>query len=69
MFYHQLLVDENCPECIVNLTNGDWKSALACLATIGIGALIRAIEKRRLIKRLKNESKDTVDQDQKDLFI
>lgn len=69
MFYHQLLVDENCPECIVNLSNGDWKSALACLATIGIGALIRAIEKRRLIKRLKNESKDTVDQDQKDLFI
>lgn len=69
MFYHQLLIDENCPECIVNLTDGDWRSALACLATIGLGALIRAIEKRRLIKRLKKDHKESQNQDQKDLFI
>jgi hypothetical protein len=45
------LVLDACPDCITNLPNGDLKSAVTCLITIAIGALIRHIELRRIKRK------------------
>ena len=48
------LITDACPDCITNLPDGDLKSAVTCLVTVGIGAIIRYIELRK-IKRKQNK--------------
>lgn len=45
---------EYCPDCLMNIPNGDLKSAVSCLVTVGVAAVIRYIELRR-IKRKQNK--------------
>jgi hypothetical protein len=42
-----------CEECIYDMDFSDKGSVLSCLATIAIGVIVRAIEKKRIKKSLK----------------
>ena len=42
---------EACPDCLTNIPNGDLKSAVSCLITVGIAAVIRYIELRRIKRK------------------
>lgn len=53
-----VLASEYCPECIENIDLTDKQSVISCAATIIIGLLIRAFERRRLKKQLKDEEKN-----------
>jgi len=44
---------QECIECIEKGTKGDYSDMIVCGLTLVITAIIRAIEKRRLEKRLK----------------
>jgi hypothetical protein len=45
-----------CIDCAEHGLNGDWKSAIACFVTLGITAIIRHIEKKRIEKNNKKNS-------------
>lgn len=49
------LITEACPDCLTNLDNSDIKSSLTCLITIGIGAVIRYFEIRKIKRRQNNK--------------
>jgi hypothetical protein len=44
---------EECIECVEKGTEGDFSHMIVCGLTLVITAVIRAVEKRRLEKRLK----------------
>lgn len=45
-----------CIDCAEHGLNGDWKSAIACFVTLGITAIIRHFEKKRIEKNNKKNS-------------
>lgn len=53
-----VLANEICPECIENIDFSDKQSIFSCAATIIVGLLIRAYERRRLKKQLEKDKKN-----------
>ena len=49
---YSLITD--CPDCVNNIDLTDKNNILACVITIGIGAIIRWLEKRHDKKRRNN---------------
>lgn len=47
------ITPEECIECVEKGTKGDYSDMIICTLTLAITAIIRAIEKRRIEKRLK----------------
>jgi hypothetical protein len=44
-----LIID--CPDCLQNIDLSDKNSVIACIVTLGVAAIIRAIEKRKNRKK------------------
>ena len=44
-----LIID--CPDCFTNVDLSDQNNVIVCIVTIGIGAIIRWIEKRKAKKK------------------
>ena len=55
-----LLASADCVDCISDIDFSDKKSVISCLVTIGLGIVIRWIEK----SKLKRKSKETPDHEE-----
>lgn len=44
-----------CLDCIEKAVNKDWSGFLTCAATVLVGVIVRAIEKRKIKKNANKE--------------
>ena len=46
---------QDCIDCAQHGADGDWGSAIACIITLAVTAVIRHLEKKKIEKRHKKD--------------